>query len=255
MTSMTHRALIGLALASALTFAPTSAGGARTTPERAAQAPKPVRIAFFAPTLANTYIPAQLAGIRKAAARRHASVTVFDAVYDAAKQVTQVQDAITSKKFDAFVIGAVDGNALVPQIKKAIAANIKVACVSAPCGPDLTSLKPQVKGLTVHVGHSFVTSGRLIGDQIVAACARRNPCRVVYLPGLFSYPADKIRTDAVHARLRRKPAIQIVSEQEGKYQAETARSAMQNILQANSDVNVVATTGDQMAFGIEQAVN
>jgi ribose transport system substrate-binding protein len=182
-------------------------------------------------------------------------VTVFDAVYDASKQLTQVQDAITSKKFDAFVISAVDGNALVPEIKKAISAGIRVACISAPCGPDLTSLKPQVKGLTVHAGHSFVTSGRIIGDQIVAACATLDPCKVVYVPGLFSYPGDKIRIDALHATLGKHRAIEIVSEQEGKYLAETARTAMLNILQAHPDVNVAATSGDQMAFGIEQAVN
>ena len=173
---------------------------------------------------------------------------------DSSRQLTQVQDAITSRRFDAFVIAAVDGNALVPQIENAIAAGIRVACISAPCGPDLTSLEPQVEGLSVHVGHSFVTSGRQIGEQIVRACGSRNPCRAVYLPGLFSYPADRIRTDALHTTLRRHQAIEIVAEQEGKYAAETARAALQNILQAHRDVDVVATTGDQMAFGMEQAI-
>jgi ribose transport system substrate-binding protein len=181
-------------------------------------------------------------------------VTVFDALYDASRQLTQVQDAITSRKFDAFVISAVDGNALVPQIRAAIAAGTKVACISAPCGPELGSLKPQVKGLSVHVGHSFVTSGRLIGREIVAACAARRPCKVAYLPGLYAYPADKIRTASLHASLKRHAAITIVAQQEGKYLADTARSALQNILQAHRDVNVVATTGDQMAYGMEQAL-
>ena len=181
------------------------------------------------PGLANTYVPAQVQGVKDAAERTGASITVFDAVFDSSRQLTQVQDAITSKRFDAFVIAAVDGKALVPQIENAIAAGIRVACISAPCGPDLTSLEPQVEGLTVHVGHSFVTSGRQIGEQIVPACASRNPCRAVYLPGLFSYPADRIRTDALHTTLRRHPAIEIVAEQEGKYAAETARAALQNI--------------------------
>ncbi len=213
-----------------------------------------VRVAFFASSLANTYVPAQVQGAKASARRRGASTTVFDAVYDASKQLTQIQDAITSRKFDAFVISAIDGNALVPQIKNAIAAGIKVACISAPCGPDLTSIRPQVPNLTVHVGHSFPASGRLMGRQVVAACGKRDPCKVVYVPGLYSYPADKIRRDAFHATLKPHRTIEIVSEQEGKYSAEAARVAMQNILQAHRDVNVVATTGDQMAFGIEQAI-
>jgi ribose transport system substrate-binding protein len=231
-----------------------AAGGTAAT-DAPAHETKSIRVAFFASTLANTYVPAQVKGARSAAGKRNASVTVFDAVYDASKQLTQVQDAITSRKFDAFVISAVDGNALVPQIKKAIAAGIKVACISAPCGPDLTSLKPQVAGLTVHVGHSFVASGRIMAEQIVAACGKRDPCKVVLIPGLFAYPGDKVRRDTIHARLEPHSAIDIVSEQEGKYVADTARTAMLNVLQAHPDVNVVATTGDQMASGIEQAVN
>lgn len=233
-------------LASTLTSA-TEAGGARG-------AASSVRVAFFASSLANTYVPAQLAGAKSAAERHGGSVSAFDALYNATKQVAQVQDAITSKKFNVFVISAVDGNALVPQIRRAIAAGIKVACISAPCGPNLATLKPQVKGLTIHVGHSFARSGQQLGEEMIAACGNRNPCKVAFLPGLFSYPADKIRTQSLHATLRNHPSIHIVSEQEGKYIAESARAAMQNILQAHKDLNVAATTGDQMAFGIERAV-
>jgi ribose transport system substrate-binding protein len=233
-----------------LTLAGAACGGS----DGPAQRTESIRVAFFAPGLANTYIPAQIRGAEAAAEARGASVTVFDAVFDSSKQVTQVQDAVASGRFDAFVIHAVDGNALVPQIEAAIEAGIEVACVSAPCGPDLTSLEPQVEGLTVHVGHSFVTSGTLIGEQIVAACAERDPCKVAYLPGLYSYPSDRIRTEAVHTRVERDPTIEIVAEQEGKYLAEAARAALQNILQAHRDVDVVATTGDQMAFGMEQAI-
>ena len=253
MTSKTHPApsllTVGALLVASLAFAGNGSSAGTLSAEV-----KPIRVAFFASSLANTYVPAQVQGAKAAARKSGAATTVFDAVYDATKQLTQVQDAITSGKFDAFVISAIDGNALVPQIKKAIAAGINVACISAPCGPDLTSLKPQVAKLTVHVGHSFPASGRLMGKEIVAACGTRDPCKVVFVPGLYSYPADKIRRDAVHATLHRYRAIEIVSEQEGKYSAESARVAMQNILQAHSDVNVVATTGDQMALGIEQAI-
>ena len=184
MTSKTHPAAtlltVGAMLVVLLAFA-VSESSAGTSAEA-----KPVRVAFFASSLANTYVPAQVQGAKASARRRGAATTVFDALYDASKQLTQVQDAITSGKFDAFVISAIDGNALVPQIKKAIAAGIKVACISAPCGPDLTSLKPQVAKLTVHVGHSFPASGRLMGKQIVAACGTRDPCKVVFVPGLYS---------------------------------------------------------------------
>jgi ribose transport system substrate-binding protein len=250
MTAHRRRPFLALVLAGLLASSVISVSAACP----ATEAPKSVRVAFFASSLANTYVPAQLSGAKKAAKRYGASVSVFDALYDATKQVAQVQDAITSKKFDVFVISAVDGNAVVPQIRRAIAAEIRVACISAPCGPNLATLKPQVRGLTVQVGHSFVTSGRQLGEQVFSACASQKPCKVAFLPGLFSYPPDRIRTQSLHAELRGHRSINIVSEQEGKYSAESARAAMQNILQAHKDLNVVATTGDQMAFGAERAV-
>ena len=124
---------IALALVAGVAVALTIAGAASPSPDSTAA--RPIRVAFFASGLANTYVPAQIQGAKSAAGKLGASITVFDAVFDASKQVTQVQDAITSRKFDAFVISAIDGNALVPQIKKAIAAGTRVACISAPCGP------------------------------------------------------------------------------------------------------------------------
>ena len=86
-----------------------------------------------------------------------------------------------------------------------------------------------------------------------ARAGSRNPCRAVSCPGLFlSCRQDRNQTRST--TLRRHQAIEIVAEQEGKYAAETARAALQNILQAHRDVDVVATTGDQMAFGMEQAI-
>ena len=49
-------------------------------------------------------------------------------------------------------------------------------------------------------------------------------------------------------------SIKIVAEQEAQFAADPAVKAMQNILQAQSDISVVATDGDQMTFGAEQAI-
>ena len=62
------------------------------------------------------------------------------------------------------------------------------------------------------------------------------------------------RTNAINAYLKKFPNIKVVAEQEGKYLANTGRTAMQNMLQAHPDVNVAGSSGDQMTAGMEQAV-
>ncbi len=228
-------------------------GGAGARSEGAGAGP--VRIAVLLSATANTYEQADLKGVRAAAKKFGGKVVkVFDANFDASKQSSQVEDAITSKQYDAFVILPQAGNALVPQVKDAVKAGIKVVCLLSPCGLDQQSNARQIPGYVTTVGYQFADNGRDIARAIVIACGSLNPCNVAYEPGLLSFSTEKYRTDGLKAYLKKFPKVKIVAEQEGKYLANTGRTAMQNILQAHRDVNVAASSGDQMTLGMEQAV-
>ena len=207
--------LIAVALAAALGLVPAVAGCGSGSAEAPAGEASPVRVAFFASGLANTYVPAQVQGAKSGRGRGCVD-------HGLRCGLRRIEAADAGPGRDHLGEGSTrsssrDGRELArPADQEGDLGRDKVACISAPCGPDLTSLKPRSK-LTVHVGHSFVTSGRLLGEQVVAACADRRPLQGRLLPGLYSYPADKIRTDAFHAALEGHPAIEIVSEQEGKY--------------------------------------
>jgi ribose transport system substrate-binding protein len=85
-------------------------------------------------------------------------------------------------------------------------------------------------------------------------CKGKNPCNVVYMPGLLSFPPSKGRHDVYMKLVGAVKSIKIVADQEAQFAADPAVKAMQNILQAQSDIDVVATDGDQMTFGAEQAI-
>jgi ribose transport system substrate-binding protein len=225
--------------------ASSSAGGAD----------KPVRIGVFIGDMSNSYEAAELDGI-KAGAKEFGGevVQVFDGKFDGPTQVNQLQDAITSGKYDAFAISVNDGGAVTPQIRNAIKANIKVACMLTPCGPDPVSAKNQIPGMTTNIGFPFADNGAMLGELVVKACADRDPCNLVYMPGLYTLPGDKARLQGLKGVLAKHPNIKVVAQQEGKYDTGTARSVMQNILTANHDVHVVATAYDTMTSGVEQAV-
>ena len=86
------------------------------------------------------------------------------------------------------------------------------------------------------------------------ACAKLNPCNVVYEPGDNTLPAEVVRTGAFNAYLKKHPNIKVLAEQQGQYLAGPGRAAMQNMLEAHPDINVAASSGDQMTAGMAQAV-
>src|SRR6185437_8570192 len=123
-----------------------------------------------------------------------------------------------------------------------------------PCGPDPTAAHNQIPGMVTSVGFPFNESGQMIAQLIVQACGSKNPCNVAYMPGLLTLPLEKARNTGLDGVLKKHPNIKVVAQQEGKYDTGTARSVMQNILTANKNIDVAASSYDGMTTGIEQAV-
>jgi len=215
---------------------------------------KTVRLAFFNPIVANAFTASQYRGIKLSAGKAKATVTQFDAGFDQNKQIRQIQDAIVSKKFDAFVITPVNGAVLVAPTEQAIDAGIKVVAIFNDIGPDLDSIKPQVKGISSVIGQRLSINGQLIGQWIVNACANKNPCNAAYMPGSFKQGTEKIRLDALNKVLNGHPNIKKIQSAEGGYVAAPALKAATDVLTAHTDLDVFATSGDQMMTGILQAV-
>ncbi len=239
-------ALSIVAIAGAALVAPTVGG--------ASSQAKKIRIGVFLASAANTYWTAELEGVRDVAKKYgNVEITVFDAQFNTNKQVNQLRDALVSKRFDAWFIGPNDGAPLTPTIKRAISQGVKVACTLVPCGPDIRNTKVQIPGLTAQIGLGFFENGQLLGRLTKAACEGVNPCKVFWMPGLIELPLDKARTDGYYSVVKKEPNIKIVSVQSGGYLAAPALKATQNVLQANPDLNVIASSGDQMINGALKA--
>jgi len=240
-------ALGGLCAAVAVVLtlmAGVSTGGTRKT----------VRLAFFNPIVANAFTASQYQGIQLSAKQYGATVTQFDAGFDQNKQISEIQDAIVSKKFDAFVITPVNGAVLVKPTQDAIAAGIKVVAIFNDIGPDLDSIKPQVKGISSVIGQRLSINGQLLGEWIVKACGAKNPCHAAYMPGSFKQGTEIIRLNALNKVLKAHPNIKTVQSAEGGYTAAPALKAATDVLTSHSNLDVFATSGDQMMTGIIQAV-
>jgi ribose transport system substrate-binding protein len=213
---------------------------------------KVTKIAFFGFASANSFAQATYAGIKEEASKSGVEVEFFDPNFDSAKQVSQIQNAITTGEFQAFVVQANDGNAVVPPIREAIEEGITVVGEFTPVGTKYDTIEPQVPGM-IFVGEPPTENGTALGELGVEACGDLDPCNVAYLEGFKALPLDNARTDAVKAALAEAPNVKLVASVEGGYTQDTGLKAAQNVLQAHPDVNVMIGSSQAIA-GAEQAV-
>jgi ribose transport system substrate-binding protein len=234
-------AALGLAATATLSLAacskPSSSGASGGT--TAAPANKQLKVAFLGFAKANSFAQAGWAGVQEAAKSHNATATFLDSNFDGPTQVNQLQDAVTSKAYDVVVIQANDGTAMVNPVKQAIAAGITVVAEFTPIGGRYDTAAPQVPG-TLNIIDPPTVNGVGLAKLGLQACktVTSGKCTVAYLQGFANYPLDAARTKAAVDNLKAGGAT-VISNLVGGYTPDSGRAAMQNLLQAHPDVNVV----------------
>jgi ribose transport system substrate-binding protein len=196
---------------------------------------------------------AQLKGAQAAAKRLGVSVTGFNPNNDPHLQQTQMQDAIQTGKYQGMLVAALDGHALFPTIKKAIAKGIKVATVDYTLGlPQQQVNLVATPGLVTTVGQPIGNEWKGLITEIKKACAAKvgagKPCNVSFLPGLANYPTDVIRIDAMKKAFASGP-IKFDLMPPGMYDQPTSQKVTLDYFQGKPSVDVMASFGDQMTNG------
>lgn len=228
------------ALALSITACSKPSDGATTgAAASAAPADKQLSIGFFGFAKANSFAQATWAGVESYAKANNATATFLDSNFDGPTQVNQLQDAVTSKRYDIVIVQANDGTAMVNPIKQAIAAGIVVVVEFTPVGGRYDTAEPQVPG-TINIIDPPTVNGVGLAKLGLEACktVTTGACKVAYLQGFANYPLDTARTKAAVDALQAGGAT-VISNLVGGYTPDTGRAAMQNLLQSNPDVNVV----------------
>lgn len=249
-----HRraARVAVAASAAAAVAVVAAVGASAKTTAPAAPKKVTAIAFFGFAAANSFAQATWAGVQETAKKNHVQAKFFDPNFNPQTQVSQIQDAITTGRYQAFVIQANDGNAVIPAIKQALKAHIAVVAEFTPVGSNYATVKPPLPGMTF-VGESPVHNGTELGVLGIRACKGLNPCNVAYLEGFKSLPLDNARTAAVKKQLATAKNVKLVADLEGGYTQASGLKAAQDVLQAHPDVNVIIGSS-QAIEGAQQAV-
>jgi ribose transport system substrate-binding protein len=183
----------------------------------------------------------------KAAAKSHPDVK-FELLQaaDADSQAQQIEQAIAQKP-DALVVLPQDGEALTPVAQKAERAGIPVVNI------DRTFSKQDAATATI-LGDNYqigTLAADYIGDQL--------KCKgnVVEIQGLAGISVTEDRSKGFTDELKKKcpdGGIKIVASQPGDFNPDTGLKVMENILNAQKQIDAVYTHDDDMAQGVVQAI-
>ncbi len=214
-----------------------------------------INIAYLASSSQNGFNQSIFDGIQRAAAEYdNVKVEIFDGEFSAPVQFTQVEDLVAGGRFDAMIVTPNDTVGIATALEDATAAGVKVAATLFPIGPDLGDMQPQIEGLVTTVATAPAIGARLQAEAVVDFCADKDPCNVVIMIGQLVFPFDNVRYDAYREVLDTHANIKVVATGEGNYSPDTSLTAMQDILQANPDIDVVLSNADQHLMGVEIAL-
>lgn len=197
------------------------------------------KIAVLVPALSNSYQTAEVNEIKARAAAAGASVDVFDGAFDPQKQYAQFQDAITTGRYKAILVSPFNGPAIASLVPRATKAGIVVGGFNTPIGADYETNEPSTPGVSFQVLRAMATSGSNSGKLVAEACADKDPCRVGYLFIQKGSPPDVALRDGFDEAVR-GTGVEIVAEGNSQASRTGTLKAMQDILTAHRDIDVVA---------------
>jgi len=234
----------------AVVVAAAGAIGAAASPSA-----KKARVAYLSFAVANSYDAPMLAAAKTVAKSQGASVAVFDAANDPKKQLAELQTVIASKQYNGIIVQPIFGPQLIPTIRQAIRAGIKVVNIDQILGTNPGTAEPPIKTLSGNVVFVQTDIGKKQGGLVVDACTAlgANPCKVGYLYSVKVSSLDAAIRKGFNA-VTAGHGIQVVAEGETFYNPATALKAAQTMLQAQPDMNVIVGA-DQGATGAQQALN
>lgn len=191
-------------------------------------------------TLNNPFFVTLSEGAKEAAAEKDAELIVVDAGDDAAKQTNDIEDLI-SKNISVLIVNPVDSDAVAPAVKDAVAKGIKVVSVDRV-----------VNGVDVDcaIASDNVAGAEAATEYLVGMIGE--DAKVAELQGVSGASATIDRGEGFHNVADEK--LDVVSSQTANFNRSEGMTVMENMLQANSDIQGVFAHNDEMALGAVEAI-
>ncbi|MEG2513198.1 MAG: substrate-binding domain-containing protein [Acetivibrio sp.] len=181
-------------------------------------------------------------GVQKAADEKGIELYITDAQDDPTIQMKDVENLIT-KNPDAIIIDTCDSDAIVASVE---------ACNDA--GIPVFTMDRESNGGTViaHIGYDAIKSGKIAGQYLADTLGGKG--KIVELQGIMGTNVAQNRSKGFNEVMAANPDMKIVACQVADFDRATGMTVMENILQANKEIDGLYAANDEMLLGALEAI-
>lgn len=200
------------------------------------------KIGLVVSTLNNPFFVTLKEGAEKKAKEMGYELIVLDSQNDPSKDISNVEDLVT-KGVSVILLNPTDSDAVANAVKAANAAKIPVVTLDrAANGGDVVA----------HVASDNIAGGKMAADFVIEKLGGKGS--VVELQGIAGTSAARDRGKGFNDQIATNKDIKIVASQPADFDRTKGMNVMENILQAQPEINAVFAHNDEMALGAQKAV-
>ncbi|MRI85932.1 substrate-binding domain-containing protein [Aerococcaceae bacterium WS4759] len=198
-------------------------------------------VGFSISTLNNPFFVTMADGAEAKAKELGVSIKVVDAGNDPAKQVTDIEDLITTG-IDVLIVNPEDSSSVGPAIQSALDAGIKVIAIDR--GVDDAEID-------VYIGTDNVAASEKVGEYLLELLDAED--QIAILEGVPGASSAIERNEGFLNALEGN--IEIVTSQTANFDRVEGMTVVENMLQANPNIKAIVAANDEMALGAIEAIN
>ncbi len=217
---------------------------AQGTEEEEAEKPKEkIRIAASFMSLNNPFWIAENDVLKAEIEKRGGELVTYDAQLNAEKQIQQIEDAVASG-VDAVIVSPNDWKGIKPALEACNGKNVPVVVIDTKVyDGDLVATQ---------VVSDNVLGGKLCAQALADALGGKGNIAII---DLSTNMAVQDRMEGFMSVIEEYPDMKIVARQDGDGSVEAALPLMENMLQANEQIDAVFGTNDPAAIGAIAALD
>lgn len=203
------------------------------------------KIGMVLSTLNNPFFVNMKDGAEKEAEKLGYDLVVLDSQNDPAKERANVEDLVQLGVI-ALLINPTDSDAVVKTVEVANKSNIPVI-----------TLDRQANGgkITSHIASDNIKGGEMAAEYVLDKFKdEKGPINVVEIQGIPGASATRDRGEGFHNIIDKNDKFNFISIQAADFDRQKGLQVMENIIQANPNIQVVFAHNDEMALGAVKAI-
>lgn len=203
------------------------------------------KIGMVLSTLNNPFFVNMKDGAEKEAEKLGYDLVVLDSQNDPAKERANVEDLVQLGVV-ALLINPTDSDAVVKTVEVANKSNIPVI-----------TLDRQANGgkITSHIASDNIKGGEMAAEYVLDKFKdEKGPINVVEIQGIPGASATRDRGEGFHNIMDKNDKFNFISIQAADFDRQKGLQVMENIIQANHNIQVVFAHNDEMALGAVKAI-